>query len=354
MKKISHIVCCFPVLLGMTILLLPGCGSGKLGKETATALLDSIAIPETVEINIVSNSQDEFMKLVDSRSERISGWRNLQGDLKSAGLITVNIDERNESRQRAFFRGSDVWTIVTYSANITPLGSSLILDQEIAKSLNGQSGYITGKAIVGYWKMTGIDGIFQEKPEIAEIDVKYVFEKTPFYDICEQHSGTPRVKPYYLFEHLKFGVNAKEMNEKPKPSTSKVIKYTAKKYEDGQWKIDLPPSAVKLAPSANNLDEIEEIDLNPDGDVVSESVNSTSAEECNTDGVLGFITGNSVRVRSSPDSRSTTNILFQVNKGDNFWMKDIQENHLGESWTKACFDGKIGWVNSDFTELTGG
>ena len=64
-----------------------------------------------------------------------------------------------------------------------------------------------------------------------------------------------------------------------------------------------------------------------------------------------FIIGEGVRVRSDPDASNLDNILFKVSKRDIPKVIDKTINQKGELWYKICYDGKLGWIISQYTSL---
>lgn len=90
------------------------------------------------------------------------------------------------------------------------------------------------------------------------------------------------------------------------------------------------------------------IDGNPsiEGNKNSFSSTCNKAASNGTEAIL--ITGDNVRVRETPNSSGTSNILFKLGKEDTPLVIDKTTNQKGELWYKICYENFEGWVISQF------
>jgi len=83
------------------------------------------------------------------------------------------------------------------------------------------------------------------------------------------------------------------------------------------------------------------------------SQNNTSSSQSTTTGQSATIKGNSVRIRSVPDSSNANNILYQANDGLRVTVIDKRQLNPNELWYLVEYQpGERGWVRSDFLVLT--
>jgi len=88
---------------------------------------------------------------------------------------------------------------------------------------------------------------------------------------------------------------------------------------------------------------------------ISEIKSLNDSGSCDSSPKIGdqalFIIGEGVRVRSDPDASNLDNILFKLGKRDIPKVIDKTTNLKGELWYKICYDGKLGWIISQYTAL---
>lgn len=272
------------------------------------------------------------------------------GDITKENILQqqklITFDFQGNRRGDLFFKGDQGRSYSVYQLELTSEGDKYRVDE--GTDNKGRKFWFVKVADLVFGEVTGI----REIEEGKLVEVEYT---------CQYSGLTPFGKAYNLIYQQRdpsgYSLDKRNPYYENQPIPAKLI---FAKYDDG-WRITDgtgPPTRNRIE-NPKKYEPVAKPDTHPnDNQEQAEKISSNQSAENNCGVAIkvgseqGFITGQGVRMRSTPDISDDANIILKLNKDQLVLILEQKTDANNEIWYKVCYENQAGWVSGKYIEIS--